>query len=337
MNAPPRLIGLLLLAAGISPALTAAPLEIKFSASQTVACRDVTPPEFAAISPGEKLIEAQFRVSALLWQGQEEQIEELLILIASPQRRLRVVDFWPKTESVSDIAGPIERSQTQDSTRSLEAGLRGSITAAQAGISGQLSPSLGAGYSSHEAVKETYKKLPPRQLLLASGTLHGDASLFFKLKPSTQGSLEGARVMSCVFAVPAQWRGDWVLITCLAKGRTDRQLVPRIEECGRGEFHVGLHLEGDLAAKTLADQLDQVQSQPERPAAADDSQRSLARNWPAMLNISRWALGRARESQPQAREALKPLPALPQALEALGNLSGQDTGIPYTPESSPLE
>jgi hypothetical protein len=302
----------------------APPPVVKFSASHTVLCRDVTRAEFAAAHPTEKLIEAQFRVTALLWQGQEQEIEELLIIVASPERRLQVVDYWPKTESVSDIAGPIERSETHDSTRSSEAGIRGTISAAQAGISGQITPSLGAGRSNHETIKETYKKLPPKQLLLASGTLDGDSSVFFKLKPSTQGSLEGARVVSCVFTVPTDWRGDWVLVTCLAKGQNHRQLVTRIEECGRGTFHVGLYLEGDAVAKSLADQLDQAQSRLDRPAA-DEAGRSLAtaKSWPALLNVSRWALGRTRESEsPPPREALKPPPTLPQALDALRGLSG---------------
>src|SRR5690606_20732202 len=142
-------------------------------------------PEFAARNSLEKLIEAEFRVSVLIWQGSEHQIEELLFVLSSPQRRLRIVDFWPRTESITDIVGPIERNESHDSTRSLEAALRGSVSAGQAGVNGQLTPSLGAGQTRHEGVKETYKKLPPKQLLLASGTLEGDSSVFFKLKPST--------------------------------------------------------------------------------------------------------------------------------------------------------
>jgi hypothetical protein len=308
------------------PVVAASPPAVRFSAGQTVACRDVTPPEFAALYPTEKLIEAQFRISVLLWQGSEEQIEELLVVFSSPQRRLRVVDFWPKTESVTDIAGPIERSETNDSTRSLEAGIKGALSGGQAGLSGQITPSLSAGQTRHTAIKESYRKLPPKQLLLASGPLDGDASVFFKLKPSTQESLQGARLFSCVFAVPADWRGDWAHVTCLAKGQNTRQLVPRIEECGRASFYLGLHLEGDLDAKLLAEQLDQAQARAEAPAdAADLSARSLAasRHWPSGM----WrAIGLRRDEQPSAprrHEALKPLPTLPQALDALQALSGQ--------------
>ena len=43
----------------------ASPPSVRFSTSHAVACRDVTPPEFAALYPEEKLIEAQFRVDVV--------------------------------------------------------------------------------------------------------------------------------------------------------------------------------------------------------------------------------------------------------------------------------
>jgi hypothetical protein len=296
---------------------------VRFSTSHAVACRDVTPPEFAALYPNEKLIEAQFRVSVLLWQGSEQQIDELLVIFSSPQRRLRVVDFWPKTESVTDITGPIERSETNDSNRSIETGLKGSLSGGQAGLAGQLTPSVSAATNKHTTVKEMYRKLPPKQLLLASGPLDGDSSVFFKLKPSTQASLEGARLFSCVFAVPADWRGDWATLTCLAKGQNTRQLVGRTEECGRASFHVGLYLEGDPEARLLAEQLDQASASADslaRELGTGAAPRSLAAArsaWPSSV----WrAIGLRRSDEPH--ETFKPPVALPQALEALRALSG---------------
>jgi hypothetical protein len=77
-------------------------------------------------------------------------------------------------------------------------------------------------------------------------------------------------------------------------------------------------------AKSLADQVDQAQSRVERPAADDGRSLATSKSWPALLNISRWAIGRSREtpSLPQSHETLKPPPTLPQALDALGALSG---------------
>lgn len=307
----------------------AAPPVVRFSTGRTVACRDVTSPEFAAAHPVEKLIEAQFRVSVLLWQGSEEEIEELLVLVASPERRLHVVDFWPKTESVTDISGPIERSETNDSNRTAEAGVKANLSGGLGGVTGQITPSLGASHNKHTTVKEMYRKLPPKQLLLASGPLDADSSVFFKLKPSTQLSLEGAKLFSCVFAVPADWRGDWATLTCLAKGRNNRQLVTRIEECGRATFALGLYLEGDIEAQLLAEHLDQALARAEAPSSSEptsDSARTLASAKPAWSTTVWRAIGLRRgveSPEPIPHETMKPLPTVAQSLDALRALSGQ--------------
>jgi hypothetical protein len=233
-----------------------------------------------------------------------------------------VVDFWPKTESASDIAGTIDRSETKDATRSMEAGLRGTLSGSQSGVGVQVAPSAGATQSKHEGVKESYKLLPPKKLLVASGPLDSDYSVFFKLKPSTQTSLEGAKTFSCVFAVPADWRGDWATLTCLAKGQNKRQLGTRIEECGRDSFFLGLYVEGDAEARLLAEHVDQSQAALRQPAEEASTGRSLeARGWPSFVR----ALGFAKSSRDAAagrREVFKPLPTLAQSLEALEGLSG---------------
>ena len=240
--------------------LVAAPPTVTFTASPMVECRDLTPPAFAAANPREKLIEATFRVSLLFGQGGEEQVQEVLIVIDSPQGRLRVADFEPKTESVTDIVGPIERSESNYSTKRLEAGIGGTLGAKYGVASAQVAPSLNAGLTEHECIKETYKLLPPKKLLLASGTTAGEHGVFFKLKPSTQASLEGARQFTCLFIVPRAWRGDWLRLTCTATAESRRQFVRKLEECGRTTLDVGLYLEGDLEAKRLARQLDRLQN-----------------------------------------------------------------------------
>ena len=240
--------------------LAAAPPRVTFTASPTVECRDLTPPAFAAANPREKLIEATFRVSLLFGQGGEDQIQEVLIVIDSPQGRLRVADFEPKTESVTDIVGPIERSELNDSTKRLEAGIGGTLGAKYGVASAQVTPSLNAGVTEHDSVKETYKLLPPKKLLLAAGTTAGEHGVFFKLKPSTQASLEGARQFTCLFIVPRGWRGDWLRLTCTATAESRRQFVRKVEECGRTTLDVGLYLEGDVEAKRLARQLDRLQN-----------------------------------------------------------------------------
>jgi hypothetical protein len=263
-----------------------------------------------------------------LWQGSEEDIDELLVMVASPERRLHVVDFWPKTESVTDIAGPIERSETNDTKTSAEAGVKANLSGGLGGVSGQLAPSLGISHSGQTTVKEMYRKLPPKQLLLASGPLDADSSVFFKLKPSTQLSLEGAKLFSCVFAVPSDWRGDWATLTCLAKGRGTRQLVSRVEECGRATFALGLYLEGDAEARLAAEQLDQALARAQAPASLAPAEpvRDLASARPSWSTTVWRAIGLRRGDKaagPIVHEAMKPLPTIAESLDALRALSGQ--------------
>ena len=47
----------------------AEPPRVQFDMPFAVACRDVTPPEFAAANPGHKLVEAELAISSLLAGG----------------------------------------------------------------------------------------------------------------------------------------------------------------------------------------------------------------------------------------------------------------------------
>ena len=111
----------------------------------TVECHDVTPPDFVAAHPQEKIIEAKFRLSVLLEEGREQDLEQLQLAIDSPQRRLRVVDFQPRTELASDLAGDVEVCNTDDTVQSLNASLGGVVAADHGPGHVQASPAAGRG------------------------------------------------------------------------------------------------------------------------------------------------------------------------------------------------
>jgi hypothetical protein len=356
---PRPALGLLLLLATLAwsdslAALAASPPGVTFSASPTVECRDVTPAEFARANPQEKLIEATFRVSALV-TGPEDALDEVLVVVTSPERRLRVADFWPQTESTTDIVGPIERVTTNETSRSLQAGVGGSLGAKYGPASAQVSPSASAGQSESEGVKESYKKLPPKRLLLASGTTEGEHGAFFKLKPSSQVSLQGSRQFGCLFVVPAAWRGDWLSLACSAKAQTRRQFVRRIEECGQATLTIGLYLEGDGEAKRLAQQLDLAQSRsllppsnnsgraeeppPASLVAAQDATRSVsaaAGGLPSLWHVCRKVLWIEDEvsTGPVAATLRSPVarPTPSEARRALARLSGHAAQLDEPPQ-----
>lgn len=227
----------------------AAASQVGFDVSYTVACRDVTPQEFAEANPNRRIVEAGFQVSALLRQGDENEIAELIYVIWSPERRLRVADFEPKTEVGSPIADSIEVVEIGENATSLDASVRAQINPL-GGV--QLSPSAGAAKTSKQNVQQKYSKLPPKQLLLASGTTNREHGVFFKLKPSGQASLEGRREFLCQFVVPKSWRGDYAYVECRARTR-NRTPWTKPGECCTRRVLVGLYLQGDLEARQAAE------------------------------------------------------------------------------------
>ncbi len=231
-------IGLL----GSSQAM-ADPPRVRFDASYVVACRDVTPPEFAALNPGERLVEAVFHISTLLDRGSEADLSQIFLQIESPEKTVRVVDHLPRTELISPYAGTIAVEKRTESGASIGVSAKPNLEVVSLDASAQASTKRGANVR--------YEMLPPQELLAASGTVARERGVYYKLKPSTQTSLEGARQFIVLFRVPAVWRGDVVHVHCRAEGIRRglwRSLDTR-EACGGGSFLVTMYLEGDEAAR----------------------------------------------------------------------------------------
>ena len=110
--------------------------------------------------------------------------------------------------------------------------------------------------------------------MLASGTTDGEHGVFFKVKGGPQVPLEGAKEFSCTFEVPADWRGDWCLLSCHARALSEQN--KKFAACGRAEIFVGLYLADDEQVQDLARQLDRLQL----PQAANCAHR-LALGVPA--------------------------------------------------------
>lgn len=247
----------------VAPSLAAGP-EVAFDVSYSVECRDVTPEEFSLTNPDEKLIEATYRVSVLMLSGHEEDLDELMFVVISPARRLRVVDFLPRTEVATDIEGPVEVTGSVEDAKSFDVTLGGRAVAEYAGVEGQLSPSAGVGRTHRELSNETFKRLPPKHLLLASGTLAREYGVFFKLKPSTQASFEGMREFVVQYVVPRRWSGDWAAVDCVARATMKNYFREKRVEVGRKRVYVGLYQQGDVEAKAAARRLSESQRRIEK-------------------------------------------------------------------------
>ncbi|MFH1923282.1 MAG: hypothetical protein ABIP48_25755, partial [Planctomycetota bacterium] len=229
----------------------AGPSKVGFDVSYCVECRDVTPAEFAEANPDGKIIEARFQVSTLIRRGQEKDIKELMYVISSPERRLRVADFAPKTRVESPVTDAIEIIEKGEDATSLN----GSVAVQIGPLEGvHLTPSAGVSKMKKQNLEWKYSRLPPKQLLLASGTTNREHGVFFKLKPSSQASLEGQREFICLFLVPKGWRGDYAYVDCTARPR-NRSPWTTPEDYGSKRVLVGLYLQGDAEAQEAVERL----------------------------------------------------------------------------------
>lgn len=232
-----------------SPAL-AGPPRVQFDVATVVACRDVTAPEFAAAFPSEKLMQATFNISSLVRRGQAGDLAEFFYRIDSPAGTLRIVDHLPRQELASPYVGPIAVEKKEDSSRKLGGLVTGHYPPfSNAELNAQL------GSSSGQSVR--FEMLPPKELLAASGTLNRERGVYFKLRPSPQTSLEGARQFVCVLRVPRAWRGDFVRIDCRAACQTS-STWPTSEgggDCGSATFLVALFAAGDEEARQVMSQV----------------------------------------------------------------------------------
>lgn len=234
------------------PAAASEPPQVEFDLACAIDCEEVTPAAFAALHPEEKVIQAVFRVSVRLIAGEESALEELVIDITSPEQRLRVLDFSPDTQLESLTTGTVEISKTSETMQAIGAKLGGDINLPTWPIDAHLSPGGDLGRTKRDVVTEKVEKISPQYAVLTSGTTHQGYGVFFKLKRSLHGSFEGVHEFACKLIVPREWRGDWVLVACQARGLRTKYFVKSSGPCGQDTASVGLYLAGDRQAKEAA-------------------------------------------------------------------------------------
>lgn len=242
--------GWLLLSGLLGLSTTAAIAEaprVRFDMPYAVACRDVTPPEFAERYAGYKLMEAKLEISSLLAGGQEKDLTQFFIRVESPAHTLVITDYLPKTKHEANATSVTKEDSTE---RAIALGVNLSDKMELLSLPG---PSAGVGQSKKSSIK--YELLPPLETIAASGTLDRGNALFFKIKSSPRNLLEGTREYGLVFKVPANWRADYIRIRCEAEG-IRRGIVSTLDEqftCGNREFLVALYQDGDESARRLAE------------------------------------------------------------------------------------
>ncbi|MCA9221027.1 MAG: hypothetical protein KDA71_11915 [Planctomycetales bacterium] len=231
------------------PSLSAAdPPRVSFDVTELVECHEVTPPEFAAVHPDERLVDAVIRVSSIFGGGNPDDLVEFQYQLESVEQTALIVDYDPKTELASDIAGNITIERKEEGTKGIGLSLSGSHEAL-AKINGS------ADFTKKTLESVRYEQLPKLQPVSSSGTLQRGYGVYFKLKATDRTWLEGEKLFRLTLRVPVSWRADYLRITGQAIG-VKRGLVRQLDErvvCGRVDSLVTMHLVGDVEARRAAD------------------------------------------------------------------------------------
>ena len=297
-----------------------------FDAPLSIACREVTTDEFADAHPEEKMIEATVHVSMLVTAGLADDVDHLFVAISSPPRRLRTVDFLPKTELAAELVGPVSVIEVAKRDKSLKASLGGGVGFQYGLANVSASPAASTGTSTHHSTKESFQRLPPQHLLLASGTTSAGHGVFFKVKASSQTSLEGDQTFVCRFAVPHAWRGDWAKLECRAYRYKKDLLSKKIQLCVQSNVLIGLYAAGDVEAQAAAERLATVQTSCPRTSTARRKQPVWEVSWISLRRTvsdsnHRFSLAHIFKSSSKSSGPAEPNP-LELARNALASLSG---------------
>jgi hypothetical protein len=225
--------------------------DINFDVSRVVSCVKVTPEFLAPEHSSAKLLEIRLRTSCVIGERSEGLIQELFLVVESPAQTIRIIDCFPKTTVLTEYATPIEVSENRENANN--AALSISPVLELAGKA-----SLNAGLSDRSGATRRTSKLPPQQLVIASGTQNRQTAAYFKFKSSSQTVLEGTRELRLTIQVPDTWRADLLHVRCL--GWTAVGNRPGMQ-LSRSDFTVPIYHSGDTPAKNICDEFVMAENQ----------------------------------------------------------------------------
>lgn len=231
---------LAVLPAFTAPQAAVANGEVVFDFARVVECRDITPPERLLQYPLQRVIEVALPVSVRFNDVSRDDVEEISIEVSGAAAGLRVQDFAPTTQLASEITHEIETTTTTKKSRAIDGTLGGSLPIPGADVAARITPSVSAGLSSSDTATERINRLPPKHVVVVSGTYAEGRGVFFKLKRTSQTSLEGVHELAVTFVAPRTWRAVALEVECSASGQRKTFWVKQQATLGHIERYVQL-------------------------------------------------------------------------------------------------
>ncbi len=229
-------------------------LGIRFDVPQVVEAVPVSLPEGGA---AEMLVSVELAVSVIVDSLSAPQIDQLWIDITPRGGTAMVADYAPRTELASEYDGGIEVQQTDEASHSLGLSLDGSYPPLARG-------NFSAGKGEKNIATTKYNRVAPLHLIAASGTTQRGRGVYFKFRSTEQQIIEGDRLLSLTFRVPASWRGELIDVLIRGDGRPRgfswnvaslTGMTPKPERIGAARFLVAAFRADDPQARQLARRL----------------------------------------------------------------------------------
>lgn len=231
------------LAVALVGTATAAPPSVAFDVPSLVACDDVTTEAFRAARPGEKLIAVRLAFSSLVERGNAAEITDVLYRIEGLDRETFVLDYAPKTTFAALAKGDVAVEHDTDEKLSLNANVKGRYLPLAEG-------DAAVSKNVNEQTRLRYALPAPQEVVVTAGTWQRAHGVFFKLRASRRGSLEGAKDVVVLYAVPQNWRAGLLRVEAEARSATGGVLGEGESfVCGQASFLAGAYLTGDLLAR----------------------------------------------------------------------------------------
>ncbi|HEY4234841.1 MAG TPA: hypothetical protein VGM76_15520 [Lacipirellulaceae bacterium] len=230
----------------------AADLKVDFDFARQASYKDVTPTDRAKQFPDERLLSVKLPISVRFAGFASGEIENLDIEVDGSTAGLRVESFCPTTQLVSD-AMTIETTTSTKNSKSLGGTLGGAIPVPIGAIVAQITPSLNANATKSNEDTEKIRRLPPKEPIVVSGTFAEGHGVFYKIKPSSQTSLEGVHELEIKFVAPATWKGGSLRVSCVARGHHTVMWVDQPTIFGRAVEAVALYPEGSTVRRETAE------------------------------------------------------------------------------------
>jgi hypothetical protein len=198
------------------------------------------------------VIEAKFRITARLVEGNSADIVDFLYVLTSTDKTMRLQDYLPNTTLESTVSE--DQIEITDASETSQAtGIDAHVVYKPFALSGTHSQGTKKSLSSH------YKQIASKDLVLASGTTNREHGVFFRLRPSRAASLEGAKEFTFLATVKKGWRGDLCTVSCAARATKTSLISTSVVAAGGDQAQVGMYLAGDIEASNLAEDLRRAQ------------------------------------------------------------------------------